>query len=294
MLRTHGLKTGLYTGPPLAGPEERIRIGFSPLDQDLFAKYVHKVYETLCDEVPTPKFLQLLTLVSFHAFILAGVDVAIYETHHGGEYDATNFISKPIVTAITVIDYDHTDTLGESLDRIAWHKAGILKPDVPAFSVPQQPEAASVLRARAAEKGAQLEFVRPPSYLPADVPALRPEVQLQNFSLAHAVCDNFLRQTRAGRLTAEIVERALRKFDWSGRFQIIKDRTVTWFLDGAHNELSLVKCSEWFAKNSRYRSAYFNTTRVLTVEVHNELSYLATSLPIGIQNRSVSRWLDRS
>lgn len=251
LLRTRGLKTGLYTGPHLIGPEERIRIGFSPLNQELFATYVHKVYETLRNEEPTPKFLQLLTLVSFHAFILAGVDVAIYETHHGGEYDATNFITKPAVTAITVIDYDHTDTLGESLDRIAWHKAGILKPNAPAFSVSQQPEAASVLQARAVSKGVQLEFVRPSSKLPADVPALRPEVQLQNFSLARAVCDRFLQQTHTDRLTVEVVERALRTFDWPGRFQTIRVGTVTWFLDGAHNELSLNKCADWFAKNSR-------------------------------------------
>lgn len=59
---------------------------------------------------------------------------------------------------------------------IAWHKAGILKPGVPAFSASQQPEVASVLQARAVEKGVQLEFVRPLSSLPVDAPALRPEV----------------------------------------------------------------------------------------------------------------------
>jgi folylpolyglutamate synthase len=282
LLRTHGLKTGLYTGPHLIGPEERIRIGFSPLKKDLFTKYVTEIYETLRDEPRTPKYLQLLTLVSFHAFIKAGVDVAIYETHHGGEYDATNFIPEPTVTAITVIDYDHTDSLGGTLERIAWHKAGILKTNAPAFSVSQQPVAASVLRDRATEKGVQLDFIRTLSALPANAPRLQPDVQVQNFSLAHAVCNNFLQQTQGCHLTTEVIERGLRTFEWPGRFQIITDGTVKWFLDGAHNELSLNKCAEWFAQNSRYERVYSVCSGVLTVKACVELLYSVTSLPIGI------------
>jgi folylpolyglutamate synthase len=251
LLRTHGLKTGLYTGPHLVGPEERIRIGFSPLQKDTFAKYVVEIYEALSDKLPTPKYLQLLTLVSFHAFIRERVDVAIYETHHGGEYDATNFFPEPTVTAITVIDYDHMDSFGGSLERIAWHKAGIMKPNVSAVSVSQDPVAASVLKDRASEKSAPLEFIQRLAELPANVPQLQPEVQLQNFSLAHAVCNKFLQQTQEQQLATDVVKRGLKLFTWPGRFQTVKDGPITWFLDGAHNELSLNLCAEWFAQSSR-------------------------------------------
>lgn len=62
------------------------------------------------------------------------MDAAIFETHHGGEYDATNVISKPVVTGITSLGMDHVDQLGPTLDDVAWHKAGILKTGAPAFS----------------------------------------------------------------------------------------------------------------------------------------------------------------
>jgi folylpolyglutamate synthase len=132
--------------------------------------------------------------VSFHAFINEKVDMAIYETHQGGEYDATNVIQKPVVTAITPIDEDHMHQLGPSLENVAWHKVGIFKVGAPAFSAPQQNVVATVLQERAAEKGVSLEFVQVCSDLPAGALKLKPEVQLLNFSLARAVSDNFLQQ----------------------------------------------------------------------------------------------------
>lgn len=294
LLRSHGLKTGLYTGPHLVSPEERIQIGFSPLQKDVFARYVKDVYETLRDQRPTPKYLQLLTLVSIHTFIQARVNVAIYETHHGGQNDATNFIPKFTVTAITVIDYNHTNILRRSLGRIAWHKAGIMKPNIPAFSVPQQPIAARVLEAQANEKSVQLNFIKPLSELPPNAPRPQPDVQLQNFSLTHAVCNNFLEQTQGCLLRTKVIEKGLRTFNWPGRFQTITDGTLTWFLDRAHNKLSLDRCAEWFAQNSRYKRVYSVFKRVLTTEARKESSYSATSLPIGTQHRSVDHWLSRS
>lgn len=144
-MRAHGrrtgfpAKTGLYTSPHLINPEERIRIDFRPLDKDIFARYVSETHEALQSSrgnpQDAPRYLQFLALVSFHAFIKEGVDVAIHETHQGDEYDATNV--RPVVTAITPIDEDHMHQLGPSLENVAWHKAGIFKAGAPAFSAPQ-------------------------------------------------------------------------------------------------------------------------------------------------------------
>ncbi|KAJ5718574.1 hypothetical protein N7488_004220 [Penicillium malachiteum] len=82
-----------------------------------------------------------MAVVAFHHFIQEGVDVVICEAHHGGQSDATNFIERPIITAITRIGMDHVDNLGGSIQNIAWHKGDIFKENVPAFSVPQVPEA---------------------------------------------------------------------------------------------------------------------------------------------------------
>lgn len=120
--------------------------------------------------------------------------MAIYETHQGDEYDATNVIPRPIVTAITLIDEDHMHQLGPSFENVAWHKAGIFKAGAPAFSAPQQNAVATVPQKRAADKGVTLEFVEVYSDLPADASQLKPEVQLLNFSLTRAVSNSFLRQ----------------------------------------------------------------------------------------------------
>lgn len=120
--------------------------------------------------------------------------MAIYETHQGGEFDATNFIPKPVVTAITSIDGGHLHQLGPSLENVAWHKAGIFEAGAPAFSTPQQNAVATVLERRAAEKGVSLQFVEVCTDLPADAPQPKPETQLLNFSLARVVSNSFLQQ----------------------------------------------------------------------------------------------------
>jgi len=227
------------------------------LDKEIFARYVFETHEALqssaYDSQDPPRYLQFLALVSFHAFIKEGVDVAIYETHQGGEYDATNVIPKPVVTAITLIDEDHMHQLGPSLENVAWHKAGIFKAGASAFSAPQQNAVATVLQKRAAEKGVTLEFVEVCSDFPADAPQLKPEVQLLNFSLARAVSNNFLQQKAPqgnAVLSSHDIIQGVQAFSWPGRFQSILDGNLAWFLDGAHNKISIEICAQWFAQTS--------------------------------------------
>lgn len=192
-------------------------------------------------------------LVSIHAFIAENVDVAIYETHNGGEFDATNVIQRPVVTGITTIGMDHIDQLGPSIENIAWHKAGIFKEGRPAFSSMQQPSATAILKQRAAEKGATLAFVDVNSSLPADSLALNAEVQRTNSSLAIALVGSFLeekgpKEHRA--MNLQDMELGIEQFSWPGRFQRIIDGNYQWFLDGAHNDLSVQKAALWYAKSA--------------------------------------------
>ena len=124
-------KVGLYTSPHLMHTEERIRINHEPISQDLFAKYYFEVEEMLRPRSDNnqfdrrPQYLQTLSLLAFHTFIREGVDTAIFETHHGGEFDATNVIQMPVVTAMVQIGIDHTKQLGTTYESIAWTKAGL-------------------------------------------------------------------------------------------------------------------------------------------------------------------------
>ncbi|KAK6824468.1 hypothetical protein RU639_005088 [Aspergillus parasiticus] len=190
LLRTHGLRTGfpkrigLYTSPHLQCIRERIQIDDEFITEDLFTKYFFEVWERLIspnleediENIRQPRYLQLLALLAFHTFIRENVDKAIFETHHGGEYDATNVIEKPVVTGITSLGMDHIAQLGHTIENIAWHKAGIFKPGAPAFSVPQDAGPTEVLRNRAAEEMVLLTFVSTNSFLPANIRVLLPMV----------------------------------------------------------------------------------------------------------------------
>jgi folylpolyglutamate synthase len=99
-----------------------------------------------------PAYFKFLTLMAFHVFIAEKVDVALIEVGIGGEYDCTNLIANPTVCGITTLDFDHTSILGNTMEEIAWHKAGILKAGSVALTVQQPLEAMDVLRGRSKEK----------------------------------------------------------------------------------------------------------------------------------------------
>lgn len=200
-----------------------------------------------------PGFLQLLALVSFHAFLREKVEVAIYETHHGGEYCATNVIRNPIVTAITTIDKDHLVDLGPSIENVAWHKGGILKRGAVALTVPQQPNVSAILQRRATNKEVALKVIEMDLNLPDEFES---DAQRLNCSLARAVVDAFLSalDQRRPQLSEEEVTEGIRQFYWPGRFETIYDSDHIWFIDGAHNEISIVEAARWFQKLSSERS----------------------------------------
>ncbi|KAK5175752.1 uncharacterized protein LTR77_000891 [Saxophila tyrrhenica] len=283
-LRAHGRRTGfpsrtgLYTSPHLIEPEERIRVNAQPLDRDLFAKYFFEVYDRLpqlsdatSDEKTTvvergPRFLQLYALLAFHVFISENVDVAVVETHSGGEYDATNVIEQPIVTAITILGLDHVDMLGPTIENIAWHKAGIFKPGAVALSTMQDVAPAKVLERRSADKGEHVQFIGEDSRLPKGALPLKPSVQKENASLAVAATEAWLaarspveRQT----LTQEDIDLGVQQWCWPGRFQIVQAENVAWFLDAAHNEMSVQIAAQWFVEAGKELDASTSADQVL-------------------------------
>lgn len=263
-LHAHGQRTGfpkrigLYTSPDLQCIRERIQIDDQPISESLFTRYFFEVWEGLgspeignaAQTSRQPRYLQLLLLLAFHTFIKENVDAAIFETHHGGEYDATNVIRKPIVTGITSLGMDHVAQLGPTVEDIAWHKGGIFKSGAPAFSVIQEAGPSEVLRKRAIERKTDLTFVSPSSSLPDNRRALSVPVQRLNCSLALQLAAKFLQLKDSGHvLDDDDISRGIDSFSWTGRFETIDIGNSQWFLDGAHNTLSLKQTAEWFSKN---------------------------------------------
>jgi hypothetical protein len=120
-------------------------------------------------------------------FLSEAVDVAIYEVGVGGAWDSTNVVEQPAVTGITTLGIDHVAVLGDTLAKIAWHKAGIFKTGVPAFSVEQAPEGTEVLRERAVEKGVDLHIVGVDPFVSRLEVVPNVDYQRRNISLAIAL-----------------------------------------------------------------------------------------------------------
>ncbi|RDA91964.1 hypothetical protein CP533_1367 [Ophiocordyceps camponoti-saundersi (nom. inval.)] len=255
-------KVGLFTSPHLVAVRERIRIDSKPISEELFAKFLFQVWDRLgssaegADLVPLgsrPIYSRFLTLMSWHVFLSEKVDVAVYETGIGGAYDATNVIDSPVACGITTIGIDHTLTLGNTLDKIAWHKAGIMKNGRPAFTVPQAPEAADVLRKRAIETGAKFQELNDVDIRRLDDVCIKPDTEFQrkNATLATALAEQALDNLQiflpsGTTLTPEFID-GLEQMVLRGRCEVMVEDEVTWYIDGAHSADSLKVSSAWFA-----------------------------------------------
>jgi len=146
---------------------------------------------------------------------------------------------------------DHVEQLGPTIENIAWHKAGIMKPRTPAFSADQEPAVMSVLQTVAAEKGVTLEFLNVDrSPLPLEAKNIEVPVQRANCSLALEIVKSFLAARNSkdhGNLSESDILGGIERFNWPGRFEILQEGKDTWYLDGAHNNLSVREAARWFA-----------------------------------------------
>lgn len=259
-------RTGLFISPHLIAVRERIRIDSAPISEALFARYFFEVWDALGSSTAAagdaalgsrPVYARFLTLMSWHVFLQEGVDVVVYETGVGGEYDATNVVERPVASGITSLGIDHVLALGDTVEKIAWHKAGIMKHGSPAFTVEQVPGAAEVLRDRAVEKAVDL------TALPID-PRLegvriRPNAlfQKKNATLAVALAETALQKVgisvpQGPSLPKEFVD-GLESVAFRGRCEVKVEDKIVWHVDGAHTADSLKVSARWFAGETAQR-----------------------------------------
>ena len=262
--RAPGRRIGLYTSPHLCSLRERIVIDGAPAAAEAWlaaANRVRAAAESLRGESPT--FFEITTAMAFVAFWQAGVDLAVIEVGLGGRLDATNVL-RPLACAITRIDRDHTALLGDTVDRIAGEKAGIVKAGIPVVCLADPPAAHAVIAARAAELHAPLaalgreigvEPVGTPDGIQATVTTpggvhagLRVPVlgrhQLENLALAVALCDvlpavGLPLDPAAGR-------RALAAVRLPGRCDLHRrrGRRPNTLVDGAHTPVSVAALAQ--------------------------------------------------
>lgn len=137
ILQSSGFKTGLYTSPHLKSFTERIRIDGQEISEDYVISFVNKMIGQI--EKLKPSFFEITVSMALDYFVYGQVDVAVIEVGLGGRLDSTNIIT-PELSIITNIGWDHMDILGDTLEKIAAEKAGIIKPRVPVVISERQPE----------------------------------------------------------------------------------------------------------------------------------------------------------
>jgi dihydrofolate synthase/folylpolyglutamate synthase len=155
MLQSAGYKTGLYTSPHLKSFTERIRINGQEISQQAVVSFV-KAHKDFLEQLQ-PSFFEMTVGMAFDEFARQEVDIAVVEVGLGGRLDSTNVI-MPQLSVITNISWDHMDILGDTLSRIAFEKAGIIKPATPVIVSEYQPEVAEVFREKALKEKAALYF----------------------------------------------------------------------------------------------------------------------------------------
>ncbi len=257
IMREHGLKTGLYTSPHLARVEERIRIDGASIApkrfREILARLKSVIDRLMAEErlVYHPTYFEVVTALAFVEFAERDVDVAVLEVGMGGRFDATNIV-RPLVSVITTIAKDHEGHLGSTLGKIAFEKAGIIKPVIPVVCGVRRGPALREIRRVAREREAPLTEVFGPgrrletrrtregyrfTYVGengryAFSPGLAGRHQGENAAVAIAASEVLSRVWRP--LESAKILTAVRETRWEGRLETVRRRPLV-VLDGAHN-----------------------------------------------------------
>jgi dihydrofolate synthase/folylpolyglutamate synthase len=155
ILQTAGYKTGLYTSPHLHDFRERIKVNGEMVSEAFVIDFTQRIQLQI--EQLEPSFFEITVAMAFEYFAKQQVDVAVIETGLGGRLDSTNIIT-PELSIITNIGWDHMNLLGDSLNKIAFEKAGIIKQEIPAVIGETIPETENVFLQKAKEQQATLLF----------------------------------------------------------------------------------------------------------------------------------------
>ncbi|NCI46034.1 bifunctional folylpolyglutamate synthase/dihydrofolate synthase [Sediminibacterium soli] len=162
VLQAAGYKTGLYTSPHLKDFRERIKVNGDMCEPGFVIDFTQRM-QTLIEEI-SPSFFEITVAMAFDYFAQQGVDIAVIEVGLGGRFDSTNIIT-PELSLITNIGWDHMNILGDTLEKIAFEKAGIIKPGITAVVSEVVPETKGVFRNKALSVNAPLVFAEEKKYI---------------------------------------------------------------------------------------------------------------------------------
>lgn len=260
ILQQAGYRTGLYTSPYIFRFHERMQINGQQIsDKDLseITAFIQPYAEAMADH---PTEFELVSCVAFEYFMRKQCDIVVLEVGMGGELDSTNVIETPEAAVITNIGLDHTEFLGDTLEKIAATKAGIIKPGGTAVIYRAVPSVEAVVEERCRKVGAQL--------VKADFDSIRSvshSLEGQVFDCAgysglrlpllgeHQLCNAAVVLSTVGvlqqngyHISEQQIRDGLAQVSWPGRFEVLR-RQPLFLVDGGHNP----QCIDALVKNIR-------------------------------------------
>jgi dihydrofolate synthase/folylpolyglutamate synthase len=259
ILRAAGYRTGLYTSPYIKEFNERMRVcGENISNEELveLTALIRPIAERMEDK---PTEFELITAIAFLYFKRHNCDVVILEVGLGGRLDSTNIVTSPLLSVVTGIDFDHTDLLGDTIEKIAAEKGGIIKSGCPVLYGGTDPAAHTTLFKIAAQKGSDFHTVD------------HQELQVNHFSIDGTSFDfgnlkslnlpllgTYQPRNASTVLTAiEILNQAgtlcvpeaairqgLSSVVWHARFEKLNESDPIMFFDGSHNPQGIAAATE--------------------------------------------------
>lgn len=251
ILTAAGYRTGLHTSPYLQTAAEKLQLDGRLIDPEVFADLVDRLLavhdEWVAEGEDTLTYGELWMTLTVFFFAEAAVDFAVIEVGAGGRFDLTNVVT-PVVSVITSVGIDHTNTLGETIEEIAWHKAGIIKPGVPAVTAVTNPAALKIIKDEATLQGSALTQVADPIEVTETGAAgttwfdagmeqsrtIRLGGTFQARNGATAVATVHVLANIGFSIPPSAIDGGLRAVQIPGRVELLADR-VPILLDGAHN-----------------------------------------------------------
>lgn len=247
VLTMAGYRIGRYCSPAVFDPLETISFNGVNISEDDFARVITDTV-SVCDENLCPTRFEIETAAAFMFFDRMKCDIAIVECGMGGELDATNVMSDVICSVITPVSMDHMSFLGDTIEKIAECKAGIIKPGVDVAAYKDERYYSSVLTERAMQTQSDIYYIDDENIICntgnnelvfsyrgyKDIRLNTPAAyQAVNGAIALEVVDRL--RNKGYNLTDDIIRAGMYNMKWPGRFEILNDNKRMLILDGAHN-----------------------------------------------------------
>lgn len=299
-LSAAGYQVGLFTSPYLETFRERMQINGVKISEDHLIRSTEIVKEKIEEMVKEgkhhPSEFEVVTAIALDYFHRQSIDFLVLEVGLGGRFDATNAVDDPILSIITNIGYDHTEYLGDTLDKIAYEKAGIIKEDIPVIVYPQEKEALNTIVEIARQKNAPM--------IPVDFSTLELEessLKEQRFSVtlgektysslkirllgSYQIHNSITALTALEHLksrgiitfSTEDINKGFFNTQWPGRFEILREKPLT-IIDGAHNTQAAQALVETLGKHLPKASITFVIGMLLDKDIDSFLQEIA---PLG-------------